>query len=562
MVLPTSVVIKGYNKKEPIDFFNEDKVYEVVENSIYALNIKISGNDKLYFEGLDQLEFEDEDIFEVDDNKNQYIKKNCVIDLYDQSNTENSYVPGYYKISLLHDDKQYLRWIHVSPKFIDEDNYSEMVNDIERKMVGLSQSVNRGKHGVKITNTVDYDNRKIDILIKNYYDFQVAVYRILKVPRNRISSEYKWINKNDVAMDYVSTIKMASNPQKNKRYLKRHVIDFNTSDNVTLKNSLIRIREIIISIFDSIGTSIHLQHSKILYDYLALIDNLLENSWLTEVKENRNTERKAGSAFSNFSYNFIFELNDKLDSVKNIKNKKHEGFSYFRKSSQNLYEIWGYFKVIDTLINMGFSYNKGFIDDIYKRIDTGEVIKNGLTSGTNVLLTKTENNLSIKVKVIYDDEITNIRNSSYIWTDARHRKPDIRMDFFDKDDVFIGTIVVDTKYRRRETFTKDERKGGSRDQLSSYAQMIMSNDLYKSNKFDPSKVKFLTNFGSNSCVVLLGVMYPGNITGYENGLDEIKKYVSGKRIMERPGTDGRNITKFLEQGISEIINRYNDVVLK
>lgn len=562
MVLPTSVVIKGYNKEEAIDFFKENKVYKVVENSIYSLNIKISGNDKLYFEGLDQLEFDDEDIFEVDENKKQYIKKDCDIDLYDKTNADNSYVPGYYKISLLHDDKLYLRWIHVLPKFINEDNYSEMVNDIERKIIGISQSVNRGKHGVKITNTVDYDNRKIDILIKNFYDFQVAVYRILKSPRNQISSEYKWTYKNDVAMDYVSTIKMASSPKKDKRYLKKHVIDFNTSDNVTLKNDLIRIREIIISILDSIGTSIHLQHFNILKEYLALIDNIIENSWLTEVKENRNMGRKVGSAFSNFSYNFIFELNDKLNSVKNIRNKKHEGFSYFRKSSQNLYEIWGYFKVIDTLINMGFNCHNGFVDDIYKRIDTGEVIKKGLTSGTTVLLSRKEKDMFIKVNVIYDDEITNERNSCYIWTDARHRKPDIRMDFFDTDDIFIGTIVIDTKYRRRETFTKDERKGGSRDQLSSYAQMIMSNALYKANKFNPSKVERSTNFGSNNCVVLLGVMYPGNKTGYENGLDEIKKYVSGKRIMERPGTDGRNITKFLEQGISEVIRRYNYVISK
>ena len=39
--------------------------------------------------------------------------------------------------------------------------------------------------------------------------------------------------------------------------------------------------------------------------------------------------------------------------------------------------------------------------------------------------------MSIKVNVIYD-EMTNDWNSHYICTDARHRKPDIRMDFLTK----------------------------------------------------------------------------------------------------------------------------------
>ena len=558
--MPTSVIISDSYKKETIDFFDKDKVYEIVENTSYSLlKIHMDDNDKLYFEGLDQINIDDDNIFDIDDSNNQYIRKNCIINFYDESEPENSYVPGYYKISLFHDDELYIRWIHVSPKFFSEDDYSDMVNDIERKIVGISQSGNRGSHGVKIINVDDYDNRKVDILVKNFFAFQSAIYRISKVPRNRISSEYKWSRKNNVAMDYISTIKMSKNPSGDKRYLKSHVIDYNTRDNISLKNTLIKIREMIVVIIHKLRNSLNSKDFHVLNNYLSLIDNLFENSWLSVVKENRNMERIVGSAFSNFSYNFIFDLNDKLDSVKNIKNKKHEGFSYFRKSSQSLYEIWGYFKVIDALISLGFEYQSSFNEQLYKTMNPGEVIKNGLKSGTSITLSKTNNGIPIKVKIIYDDEITNSRNSKHLWTDAVHKRPDIRMDFFDKDNTFIGAIVVDTKYRRRETFTKRERKGGSREQLSSYAQMIMSNDLYKSSSYDQTYEK---HFKNNNCVVLLGVMYPGDLNGYEDGYNTIKRLVSGRRVMERPGKTGKNITRFLVDGINELMERYDTVVIK
>lgn len=539
------------------------KPYEVDENSNYFLDIQVNEGDLIYLEGLEQLDITGSyfsDKIGYDDELNEwYIKKSCKIYFFDTNHGEYGYVPGYYKISMIKGHKRFNSWIHVRSKLINDNEYNQMVTDLEGKVPGLSQTNKRGKHGVIIVNDIDTDNRRIDILVKNFNSFQESMFRVSRNPRSEIGTEYRWSSKNDVGMDYRSTIKMSSNPQKNKRYLKRHVVNYNTRGNIFLKHCLLQIRDIANDLYSKYGKDIG-SNSKILKTYISLIDDLTMRSWLNEVSNSYLENTQVGSALMNYSYNFIMKLNTELHDLKSIKNAKKDNFAYYRKSSQELYELWGYVQVIEGLERRGYKYRNGLEKVLDKYGSLSQNIKDGFKEGTSIVLEKEEEykhrRIKTFAKVIYDKAIPEkTYGDLHLWTTGRHNKPDIRIDFFDASYVYIGSAIIDTKYRKRSNFMRGELSHGARDQLNEYASSIRSDDEYDSDEFKIDFVHLLrmNNFKSAECIRKVGVMYPGrDKIGYGSFIEN--KVIS--KIVEKPGENLKNIDRFLNDSIHDILETY------
>lgn len=577
--MPTRVKIQQKSGKETrfVDLIHwdlndeSDHVYDIKENTNFLLDIHIENGDKVYLEGLEQINLNTDyfhDKVSYNDVLNRwYIKKDCKINFYDISDSENGYVPGYYLMSLYKVDSQtsFYAWIHITPKFEDSNEYNEMVDDLERKVKGLSQTYIRGKHGVKVINDEDTDNRRIDMLVKNFDNFQESMFRIKNNPRSEIGTEYRWSSKNDVGMDYRSTIKMSTNPRKNKRYLKRHVINYNTRGNIFLKHCLLEIRDIANDLYSKFHENIN-ERAQILKTYIALIDDLTMRSWLNEVSNSYLENTQVGSTLMNYSYNFIMKLNSELHDIKTIRNAKKDNFAYYKKSSQQLYELWGFIQVIDGFERLKYKYKDGLNNSLNKYDSLPKSIKNGFKEGTSIVFEKTEEYkghlIPITAKIIYNKAIPKKRRKKlHIWTDGKHNKPDIRIDFFNQSHTYIGSAVIDTKYRKRSSFMSSEISHGSWEQLNEYAHNIRTDDIYDSNEFDEDKVQFMqiVQKMEQAGVRKVGAMYPDD---EHNEYGKFKENISITKIIEKPGENLENIDKFLEDSIKDILSQYSHVIKK
>lgn len=578
--MPTNVKIKRKTKHDTklVDLIHWDTnnesdqdAYEFKENSRLFLDVHVEHGDRIYLEGLEQINlntknFYDKVSYDVMLNR-WYIKKDCKIDFYDVKHSENSYVPGYYVISLYKAEEQkfFYAWIHVKPKFVDSDEYNDMVDDLERRVKGLSQTYVRGKHGIKIINDEDTDNRRIDILVKNFENFQEAMFRIKNNPRSEIGTEYRWSSKNDVGMDYRSTIKMSTNPRKNKRYLKRHVINFNTRGNIFLKHCLLEIRDIANDLYSKFHENIS-EKAQILKTYIALIDDLTMRSWLNEVSNSYLGNTQVGSTLMNYSYNFIMKLNSELHDIKTIRNAKKDNFAYYKKSSQQLYELWGFVQVIDGFERRGYRYKNGLETVLNKYKSLSKTIRDGFKDGTSIVLEKEEEYsnsiIPVTARIIYNEAIPKHKKKGiHLWTSGTHNKPDIRIDLFSKSNIYIGSSIVDTKYRRNVDFMQIESRSGSLEQLNGYSNDIRSEDEFNSNEYDATFINGLkaNNAQSAECIRKVGAMYPGK---YEDGYRKFKKNQLIMQIVEKPGEDYKNIDKFLNDSINEILKIYTMALKK
>lgn len=560
--MPTN--IKTINNKNglilnKIDWSNSPNnistIYELDENVPIDLKIKVSDGDKVYLDGLDSIDYYSNCSFtDIDENQELYINNNADIFFYTNLDESISYIPGYYMIRLVHNDKNYYSYLHIIPKYLSDDEYNNMILDLENIAEGLSQDNYRYFHGISNMRSISNSNRQLDILRKYFKDFQNVIFSLNNEPRSEISSVYKWSNNITSSLDYRSTIKMSSNPRKNKVYCKHHILNINTIDNIILKNNINKINIIINSLYDMF-------HSKLLKDYSILIDNFLLRSWIKDVDSKMNIQNNIGSNLMNHNYNFIKELVNSLENVNILKNSANRDFSYIQKSSQRLYEIWGFVRVVNTFIKMGFRpKSENSLNDIIGE-NILDNIQKGLKHSKTVEIEKNiHNDLNLKVNVIYNSTISNDPKSKHIYTNSNHNRPDIRMDFFDTKGTFIGSSIIDTKYRKKMNIL-DKSSKGSISQLKDYSDSIRSNDEFLSNDYDTHILKILKN-NKASVVKNVGVMYPG-ADKFHRQESNIKSNIDADitTIIDYPGNEKDDLSEFLQKNIDDIISNAKDLLI-
>lgn len=546
-----------------INWYDSQEVYEIEENSLYRLSLKVKKGDRIYFDGLNQISFgSNEKYIEEDDDGNKFIKKNCYINFYDVKNSENGFIPGYYLLTLVTGEGVSLsKWIKVKSKFFD--NYSRMIDDIEKRVTGLSQSFLRGYHGVDyVKKEYSKYNAMVDILIKKSSHFKTNLDMVIKNPRTDIKSEYFWTNNMTSSLDNVSMLKMNSRKSGKKYYLRNHVVDYNNQDNIRLKNNLIIIENEVKVILREFKDYISSDEKNVLSNYVYLIDSAINYSWIKLVNT-KNSILSVNTSLYGSPYSFIFSLHDSITNIKSNVNVAKRNFAYYHKSSHQLYEFWGFIKVVESLYQKGFTNDIGIFRNLSSSKNISDIIKDGLDESTTITLHKSEryNNryINLSVNVIYNEAISkNNYESNHLWTPKTHNKPDIRLDFYDDNMIYIGSTVLDTKYRKFDTFITPDGRGDAHEQLSDYFDGIHSNDAYCADYFDVEKVEheYDNPMGSfRNAVKLMGVIYPGD--GRHNEYDEINDVISLSKIIASPDFDNRNLEKFIENSIKAVLKSYD-----
>lgn len=164
-----------------------------------------------------------------------------------------------------------------------------------------------------------------------------------------------------------------------------------------------------------------------------------------------------------------------------------------------------------------------------------------------------------QVRFLSDDLIINLtcnqkipaygRKGSFdkpLTTVSKRNKSDIRLDIFNKNRSYLGSILLDAKYMKLGTILKKVRnKESLKRQFTSYV-----NDT-SSSYFENQKSGVLRDVRT---VAALLVLYPSN--DLDENMEE-SQYIGQnvKYIQTKPGSDGDNLDKALTTSIKGICQR-------
>lgn len=177
-------------------------------------------------------------------------------------------------------------------------------------------------------------------------------------------------------------------------------------------------------------------------------------------------------------YNTIYQMHMELKQNE-VQIHLNPEFDYTWKRSSYLYEMWCFFKVCH------FCFEKLDLEYSDWNFDLkGEVFFPFLKEGTMVRFS----NPVIRVDVVYDQclplekEATDINHPLYIakqhGNHRNHNRPDIVLNVYDNErNVYLGSIILECKYRKLHSFWSEDSTRSSRGQLEAYYNNARSSHL-------------------------------------------------------------------------------------
>jgi hypothetical protein len=479
----------------------EESYIEVQENRGLTLTFHSDWEEsKLFMDGLDSLPLRG---LERDpQNGEVYLYPNeKPVTLFDHTNNFYPLIPGIYQIRIIHHGQPNYAWVKVVPKQLDEAQWEQMKDELEREMEGLAKdhllkksSLSSSMGGVSLSLLEQFfviNNRFSSVMAALTDLYRKVNYTIQKeYPSGRSRDlEGKYARQIGSESDRGYAIKTASQSiiyDLPENRLSKKIIE---SISKTLKEFISEIEEI----QKSRGTTLHLgifPNDEIYFELGRLKGKAGKMKgaiqWIKTAPwyETVGSYRDSSIPFvmnSDSRYRALFQIYRELNNEK-TKEQVKKSYSSQWKRSDKLYEIWGFVQIIKALTgDLGFTPIKGWIyNDDYKNGSSPE-----LAANTEVLFTK--ENISILLK--YDallptqSRLTNVQNPLY--TRGTHTRPDARMDVYD-DGIYIGSIIMDFKYRPRiaiwnESLIYQSQLNEVMKQLVSYSDNVYSCHLFGTN---------------------------------------------------------------------------------
>jgi hypothetical protein len=226
---------------------------------------------------------------------------------------------------------------------------------------------------------------------------------------------------------------------------------------------------------------------KLIQEYVGMVEKMkgafqmiLSAPWYPEVSEQ--SYSAIPHVLTNDSrYRALYQLYREMQ-VEEPQISLNEDFFFQWKRTDKLYEMWGYVTFVQTLQRaLGFQPIDGWIYD--QPIQEDRYLIPVLPEGTMIVLKRDQ----LEAHVIYDGvtPLTSRKTDKYhhpLYTSDTHNRPDTRIDYY-QEGVYIGTLMVDFKYRYYKTFwdatlvntiarTDDMR------QLTAYGRHFITDSLY------------------------------------------------------------------------------------
>lgn len=510
----------------------------VKENTESAkINISCDKVEKIYLEGLTSLRGIGEKDF-------LSCSEGDCIELYNNNddNEKRNYIPGSYALEIYYENNKVENYtLRVAPKFFSDTNYEKMVDDLEKHIVGITQTKERGDHHVSEDQKVDTPNRMIDYLKEYEEEFKKALFQIKSNPTFEVADDSS-----------SGPIRYKNSYRNFSAIKKRHELNYNLVKNQNLVYCLVQIKKYLLRLKDDFGEYFpKLFDEKEYKSYISMINYVLNSTWVKNVKPRKRYIYKTITL--NKSYKTVDRLYKLLRRNRHVFMDAESNFSYYLRCSYELYEYWGFFTVIHTLENLHYKFES----DSFEDIEFSKLLWDGLPKPTKVTMSKDD----IYIDVIYNEDLKDALQDFVLDKHSiNHRIPDIRLDFYDKDRVFIGCTIIDTKYRRLEDLYSDENVV---DQMMYYGNCIRNSKIYSNDKYNSGLKAKIDDFKISS-INRVGIMEPDKIKEHlKKGLKDWNLVPNSKFIYSLPGDESQNGLKlFLKEAIKDIKAKQSYMMVK
>lgn len=414
-------------------------------------------------------------------------------------------VPGLYTIKSFIGDNQFYSYFYVVPKDLSVPDWQQMKDEVESAVSGLAVDFFRRRNSESVSdNTIDDDSdismTKIKLFLQREHEIRFVIEKLRKEARYKIGKKYSWepIGAKNLT-DSLTIRKMGERPDKRGMvYSANRYLEYDVPENrwakIILKNFILFSTRSVKKLeaikkgleqdrlsnkkFDyrRNESDVYFQKSRLQtsletvnddieklsqlasYFHIVLTDDFLDES-IGDV--NRSIPK---ALVLNPNYNFLYRLYIILNKKQNEVILDH-AYEYFWKRTNDLYEIWTYIKTIQALIENGYRPIEGWIfsknpyEDVLPRLDSDEVVS----------FSNPDGNL---VRLVFNSVIGKGKKSTKerpLLTDSNRNKPDIRLDMFDSNEEYAGSILLDAKYKRlRKVLRTQEGENGVMEQFREY----------------------------------------------------------------------------------------------
>lgn len=371
---------------------------------------------------------------------------------------------------------------------MSDSRWFDMRNKIIQKVVGATNyhKLLYGLSDQKLLGSQS-DEAKLGFILQDYKKLNAAIHEFIDRPRFTVDKDYQWEHDNrDYRIDANSIKESIQHPDKiRKVYTPHNTLDYNIKANQYIKYILEDFRKLVIrrktNLKDQPAKTLAIKDRfQQINHELAKLQSLIDEALMSDVLEQVDSHKSnliPKTLILNPVYRAIFKEYQETEKQKLILEEFRKSHAEWN-STNELYELWAYFNLVDELIKKGWkqvrqsSLEKFKWDELK---DDEKPILTTLTSGGQVL------------KVTYHKRINNILdpgqspNEEGVFATTYHYKPDIFLELLNGKES-LGLIVLDTKYKPLRNILYDphlgkkERTAGDIDQLLSYKYALHKKD--------------------------------------------------------------------------------------
>jgi hypothetical protein len=451
---------------------------------------------KCYMDGFDVLTNGQLAVDEADGEN--FLACNQTVTLYKYTTSDNyyPYIPGLYSLRVVTSDgKTFYTLAKVISNRLFEDQLDTMRREVEEQLKGEALDVIRKQHSPKSLKALQIDPklfRQYQVLQHYFADISAVISDLAKRVRSSVAKEYQMQPADQPAhVDVVSIQHRLKRPDTmnmvmsvNKR------INYDLPENRVLKTILEKWIRLLHEFVETMDVTIEGLSNHKGYAFAFSLPLERRRRLVEELKEYRDRASRMNGAlnivksshwyrevsvvreysvpnvmFMDIRYRKLYQINQALQSDELPPATTSTGLGQQWKRTDQLYEIWGWLQVVGFAGRLVGSGDRSLCPPLVPEVQP--------VSKDNMVQFEYGN---FRLHITYDGTIPNSPEAADMWTvpiytTGTNNNPDVRMDLF-VDKVFIGTIMIDMKYRKKHALTDSMR------QLTSYADNVRSPYIY------------------------------------------------------------------------------------
>lgn len=486
------VITPFRNRSEKVTYFHDDErevwngpsSVSVEENE--DVDILFTSPDKearLYFDALD-IASDDESVVLWDEHGGYYIKPSeKPFHLCRSDGSTDLLCVDTFALIVVSRGVRYYGSFQVDPKPMGTKDWQIMRDDLEREARGLAAKAmrrNEGRGEATLSSLSDF-------LILRKYSKQIlgAITDINERPRYEIRTEYSYAVRNDYAAEDACSVRkyLSMAGSESRTLVPVKVTDHDIQDNRLLKLIINDFKKRLDRFVNSVDATSG-EEAEGLSDFrttakkIKRMTSVLSSSdWYLGVRDNADTYIPH-SFILDSRYNLLYQVYLKLKSA-----EKHIAldpmYSYTWKRSSYMYEMWSYFTICHILENEYDLVSSDWYDYLARR-----AVFPLLKSGTRTVFC----NDKARLEVIFDRPLpvdakeTSVIDPLYIVRNSEgrnHNRPDIVIHIYSRENGwYIGTVILECKYRKVGSFWNSDPKRSSLGQLETYFNNARSDYFY------------------------------------------------------------------------------------